>query len=235
MAVPVAERLVGSRILCRAARLWLAAVVVLWTAVAVGAEETPTYYLYLAGPEVFLQNAVQAGEARKRQLDQMNATQGWPFRLVGLHPLDNEIPDFKPNRETALRIYRANIAMMDKADAIVANMVRFRGPGMDGGTAFEMGYMRGLGKPVFAYYDAKPFYGVSESAGLYADKVAQHVGHDPDNPAVDVDGLLIEDFGMADNLMMIGALDDAGTTLQASFAEAVLRIAEHLAHERHER
>ena len=226
MAVPVAERLVGSRILCRAARLWLAAVVVLWTAVAVGSEETPTYYVYLA---------VQAGEVRKRQIDQINATQGWPFRLVGLHPLDNEIPDFKPDRDTALRIYRANIAMMDRADAIVANMVRFRGPGMDGGTAFEMGYMRGLGKPVFAYYDAKPFYGVSESAGLYADKVAQHVGHDPDNPAVDVDGLLIEDFGMADNLMMIGALDDAGTTLQASFAEAVLRIAEHLAHERHER
>ncbi len=195
----------------------------------VRAEETPAYYVYLAGPEVFLPNAVDAGEDKKRQLDQMNTTQGWPFRLVGLHPLDNEIPDFKPNRETALRIYRANIAMMDQADAVVANMVRFRGPGMDGGTAFEMGYMRGLGKPVFAYYDAKPFYGVSEPPSMYADKVAQHVGRDPDNPAVDVDGLLIEDFGMADNLMMTGALDDAGTTMQASFEEAVLRVAEHVA------
>ena len=195
----------------------------------VRAEEAPAYYVYLAGPEVFLPNAVQAGENKKRQIGQLNATQGWPFRLVGLYPLDNEIPGFKPNSETALRIYRANIAMMDRADAVVANMVRFRGPGMDGGTAFEMGYMRGLGKPVFAYYDAKPFYGVSEPAGRYADKVARHVGRDPDNPAVDVDGLLIEDFGMADNLMMIGALDDAGTTLQASFEEAVLRVAERLA------
>ena len=219
----------------RAARLWLAAVAVLWTAVVVCAEQTPTYYVYLAGPEVFLPNATQAGEDKKRQIDEMNATQGWPFRLVGLYPLDNEIPDFKPNSRTALRIYRANIAMMDRADAVVANMVRFRGPGMDGGTAFEMGYMRGLGKPVFAYYDTKPFYGASEPAGLYAAKVARHVGRDPASPALDVDGLLIEDFGMADNLMMIGALDDAGTTLQASFAEAVLRIAEHLAHERHER
>ena len=175
---------------------------------------------------------MQAGENKKRQIDQMNATQGWPFRLVGLYPLDNEIPDFKPNSDTALRIYRANIAMMDRADAVVANMVRFRSPGMDAGTAFEMGYMRGLGKPVFAYYDAKPFYGVSEPAGLYADKVARHVGRDPNNLAVDVDGLLIEGFGMADNLMMIGALDDAGTTLQASFEEAVLRVAEHVANRR---
>ena len=90
-------------------------------------------------------------------------------------------PNSSPDRDTGLRIYRANIAMMDKAHFIAANVVRFRGPGMDAGTAFEMGYMRGAGKPVFGYYDAKPFYGKSEAPGLYANKVASHYKRDPKN------------------------------------------------------
>ena len=121
----------------------------------------PAYLVHLAGPEVFLPNAQEAGEEeeKKRMIERLNASGNWPFKLVGLNALDNEIADFAPNRETGLAIGRANIAMMDLADVVVANMVRFRGPGMDGGTAFEMGYMRGFGKPVFAYYDAVPCYG----------------------------------------------------------------------------
>lgn len=207
----------------------LAAGILLCIAVFAQAEDRPAYYVYLAGPEVFLANAREAGDDKKRAIERLNASEDWPVELVGLYPLDNEIADFAPNRETGIRIYRANIAMMEKADAVVANMVRFRGPGMDGGTAFEMGYMRGLGKPVFAYYDAEPFYGEAEAAGLYPDRVRRLVGQNPDNPAVDLDGLLIEDFGMADNLMMIGALDDSDATLQASFEQALLRVAEHAA------
>ena len=206
----------------------LAAAVLLCAAFAY-ADNRPAYFVYLAGPEVFLPNAQEAGEEKKRTIERLNASQDWPLKLVGLYPLDNEIPDFAPNRETGLAIYRANIAMMDRADAVVANMVRFRGPGMDGGTAFEMGYMRGLDKPVFAYYDAEPFYGHAEPAGLYPDRVRRLVGQSAENTAMDVDGLLIEDFGMADNLMMIGALDDSGGSLQTSFEQALLRVAEHAA------
>ena len=45
---------------------------------------------------------------------------------------------------------------------------------------------------------------------------------------MDVHGQLVERFGMADNLMMIGALDDAGSTIQPTFEEAILRIAKSL-------
>lgn len=193
---------------------------------AAAAAEERVHYVYLAGPEVFLADARGAGEAKKRIIDELNASEGWPFRLEGLYPLDNDIPDFAPDRATGLRIYRANVDMMQRADAVAANMVRFRGPGMDGGTAFEMGYMRGLGKPVFAYYDAKPFYGEVEPPGLYADRVERHHGRHPTSPGVDIDGLAIETFGMADNLMMIGALDDTATTLQPTFRKAVIEIGE---------
>ena len=117
---------------------------------------------------------------------------------------------------------------MDKAHVIAANMVRFRGPSMDVGTAFEMGYMRGAGKPVYAYYDAEPFYGASESPGMYADRVATHYPLDPTNPQRDIHGQSVENFGMADNLMMMGALDDAGADIQPSFRATVLRIAADL-------
>lgn len=190
--------------------------------------DKPVYFIYLAGPEVFLPEPVRAGEGKKALIEEMNRTHRWPFALAGLYPMDNEVPDFRPDRETGLRIYRANIRMMDRAHFIAANMVRFRGPGMDAGTAFEMGYMRGLGKPVYAYYEAEPFYGQAEEAGVYADRVSRFHGLDPDHPGRDVDGLSVEDFAMADNLMMVGALGDAETRVQPSFRKAVLRIAESL-------
>ena len=195
---------------------------------APGAAETPVFYVYLAGPEVFLPAAAAAGQAKKEAIERLNQDGTWDFRLVGLYPLDNDIPGFAPNRDTGIRIYQANLAMMQKADVVAANMVRFRGPGMDGGTAFEMGYMRGLGKPVFGYYDAAPFYGTDEAPGVYADKVALHHGLSAEEPHVDINGLTVERFGMADNLMMVGALADTDTDVQPSFREALSRIAEYL-------
>ncbi len=46
----------------------------------------------------------------------------------------------------------------------------------------------------------------------------------------DVDGQFIENFGLADNLMMIGALDAAGVEMQPSFRTTILRSAECLQH-----
>ena len=207
---------------------WLTAALFLLASEVTNATATPVYYIYLAGPEVFLPNPAQAGEDKKALIQRLNKQYNWPFRLVGLWPMDTEIPDFKPDRDTGLRIYRASIALMDKAHFIAANMVRFRGPSMDVGTAFEMGYMRGAGKPVYAYYDAEPFYGESESPGVYAKRVATYYKLDPTNAQVDINGQSIENFAMADNLMMMGALDDAGADIQPSFRAVIMRIAEYL-------
>lgn len=127
-----------------------------------------------------------------------------------------------------MRIYRANIDLMNRAYAVAANMVRFRGPSMDVGTAFEMGYMLGLGKPVFAYYDAAPFYGREEAPGKYVDRVRVHCPVSEHDPRVDADGLTVDDFGMADNLMMIGALESGAGAIAESFDRAIEQIAESL-------
>ena len=188
----------------------------------------PVYYVYLAGPEVFLPEPIAAGVAKKARVAALSRAAGWPFELAGLYPLDNEIPDFRPDFDTGMRIYRANIDLMDRACAVAANMVRFRGPSMDVGTAFEMGYMRGCGKPVFAYYDAAPFYGREEAPGRYVDRVRAHCPMSPHDARVDADGQSVDDFEMADNLMMIGALESGAGAIAADFDRAVMQVAESL-------
>lgn len=188
--------------------------------------QRPTYVVYLAGPEVFLPEALQAGREKKERLVERSRASAWPFRLEGLYPLDTELADFQNDRATALSIYRGNVRLIEQADAVLANMVRFRGPSMDVGTAFEMGLARGLGKPVFGYYDAAPFYGAPEAPAEYAARVAAFYGT-PAHAARDPHGHQIESFGLVDNLMLVGALDDTGYDVATSFDEAIDDIARH--------
>jgi len=191
-------------------------------------EQVPTYYVYLAGPEVFLPDPLAPGVQKKALIASLNEKHKWPFKLVGLYPMDNEIEDFAANYSTGFKIYEANIALMDQAHFITANMVRFRGPSMDVGTAFEMGYMNGLGKPVFAYYDAKPFYGEDEKPGIYAERVKKYYPVSKESGDKDVHGQSIEDFEMPDNLMMVGAMHSGKGEIAASFEAVILQIAESI-------
>jgi nucleoside 2-deoxyribosyltransferase len=95
--------------------------------------------------------------------------------------------------------------MMDEADAIIANLTPFRGPGADPGTVYELGYMAGRGKLCLGY---------SNDPGSYADRVRRFTPVSAsDGRLVDADGLTVEDFGLNDNLMMMHALDLHGCPL----------------------
>ncbi|GAA6138830.1 hypothetical protein NBRC116583_25770 [Arenicella sp. 4NH20-0111] len=190
--------------------------------------QKPVYSIYLAGPEVFLPDPIAAGVSKKAKIAELNSRYDWPFTLVGLYPMDNEIENFKPDFKTGVIIYKANIDLMQKANFVTANMIRFRGPSMDVGTAFEMGYMNGLNKPVFAYYDAKPFYGEHEKPGIYRDRVKKYYPISPENEDTDADGQSIENFEMADNLMMIGSLLSGSGEIADSFEQAIIQIADYI-------
>lgn len=217
-----------NQLLLRTAKLAALFAVLVLSPVPSWAQEKPVYLIYLAGPEVFLPDAIETGIAKKQRIEALSESHDWPFELAGLYPLDNEIPDFAPNFETGIRIFDANIDLMDRADFIAANMVRFRGPSMDVGTAFEMGYMLGLDKPVFGYYEAEPFYGESEAPGLLTERVVQYYQVDPENPEVDIHGQTIENFEMADNLMMIGALESGAGEIAPTFDAVIMQIANYL-------
>jgi nucleoside 2-deoxyribosyltransferase len=151
--------------------------------------------IYLAGPDVFLPDAVEIG----RRKAEICARHG----LIGLYPLDNAI-DLSA-RDASLNIFGGNKAMMIEAGAIIANLTPFRGPGADAGTVYELGYMAGRGKLCLGYCnDPTP----------YADRVRKFTTvEQQDGRLVDVDGLTVEDFGLSDNLMMIHALDLHGCAL----------------------
>lgn len=142
--------------------------------------------VYLAGPDVFFPNAVEIGEEKKRICQR--------YGFVGVFPLDADFaPLFELDSPEAqgYRTFDMMVELMDSCDLAIANLTPFRGPSMDVGTAIEMGYMHGCGKPVLGYTNV---------AGDYAGRVPP-------------DGFTIETFGLADNLMVEGPIRKSGATV----------------------
>ena len=153
--------------------------------------------VYLAGPEVFLANAQQIG-AHKRAICAR-------YGLVGVYPADEE---YEP--DPALAVPEQGIAIscamehaMRSCDAMIANLTPFRGPSADVGSAYEMGFIRALGRPVFAYSnDARPF--LDRVAAFCGDTLRRR----PTGEYEDPDGMAIEPFALHENVMLAGALTD---------------------------
>jgi nucleoside 2-deoxyribosyltransferase len=152
--------------------------------------------VYLAGPDVFFPDAATIG----RQKVDLCARHGHQ----GLFPLDNEISPDAGN--ASLQIFRGNESMMDRADAIVANLTPFRGPSADAGTVYELGYMAGKSKLCLGY---------SNDPSQYVDRVlkGQTTTRPSDGRLVDENGLSVENFGQSDNLMIAHTLEVHGYPL----------------------
>ena len=163
----------------------------------------PPPRIYLAGPDVFLAEAlVLAG--RKKAL-----CAAYGFESV--FPLDKSLDlTGLPPRDKGLAIALGNERLMDGCDLVIAHMTPFRGPGMDGGTAFEMGYMRAQGKPVLGYSNVAAPY-AERVRLLHAGRLRPRAGGVMEDP----EGLEVESFALLDNLMMHGAIIASGAEMQA--------------------
>jgi nucleoside 2-deoxyribosyltransferase len=157
--------------------------------------------VYLAGPEVFLSNAREIGALKRRVCERHG--------LVGVFPADEEdaCDPALPLPEQGLAISRAMERVMRGCDAMIVNLTPFRGPSADVGSAYEMGFMRALGRAIFAYSnDARPFI----------DRVAAFCGAvrvRPTGEHEDPDGMAIEPFTLHDNLMLVGGAITSGGCL----------------------
>ncbi len=140
--------------------------------------------LYLAGPEVFLPDAEDLATA-KLAICRAHGAEG---RDPG-HAVADVLArtDLEP-RAAGRAMFAALVAQIDACDGVVANLTPFRGPSADVGTVWEVGYAVGRGLPVFAYTNV---------TAHYAERVLD-------------DGLLIEAFDLADNLMVEGAIASHG-------------------------
>jgi nucleoside 2-deoxyribosyltransferase len=145
--------------------------------------------VYLAGPDVFLPDAEQCAERKDDLPDQPAA---WA-----------DLPEWQ-------RIALRNELHMRSADALIANLTPFRGPSADVGTAYELGFMRALGRPVFGYSTtAVPFTQRSRDFAAARGGAVAGAG----GAWRDADGMLIEQFGLTDNLMLEAAIVGSGGRL----------------------
>jgi nucleoside 2-deoxyribosyltransferase len=166
--------------------------------------------VYLAGPTVFEPDPAAIFATMKS----ICARHG----LKGVSPLDNQLmlEGQVPGRALAEQIVAADIALMHRLDAGLFCLDGFRrGPEMDPGTAFEIGYMHALGKPLAGWtrnlddYPARvrAFFATTFGLGLVAD----------DGPGVrsgtlrDPDGVLVHSEGCSQNAMCeIGIVRSGG-------------------------
>jgi nucleoside 2-deoxyribosyltransferase len=154
--------------------------------------EPPLPRVYLAGPEVFLPNPVEMGEARKK----ICRNHG----LEGLFPLDNVLDLQGCSRpEMGYRISAANENLIRSSDAVIANLTPFRGVSADVGTVYELGLAAGLGKRIFAYTNVASELASRTCAHF---QIASVEGH----RLADSDDMEIENFQLHDNLMLEGGL-----------------------------
>lgn len=156
--------------------------------------------VYLAGPEVFWPDALVLG---RRKCEIATAA-----GFEGVFPLDQSLDlGGLTKLEQARRISLANEALMRTCDLLIANLTPFRGASMDAGTAFEIGFMRALGRPVLGYTNAAPDY--RERAASYRSRGIP--SGDCDGPQVE-----IEDFDLAENLMIEIAIQESGGSVVRS-------------------
>jgi len=153
--------------------------------------------IYLAGPDVFETDAVEKGEALKELCGQ--------YGFEGHFPLDNIIDVDAPPYAMAKAIREANIRLLESCDIVMANLNPFRGFEPDSGTVYEVGYAAALKKMVFGY---------ASDRRTMIERLREEERLAPDARLCQ-DGMIIEDFGLSHNLMMLDvvAAEDAQTCL----------------------
>jgi nucleoside 2-deoxyribosyltransferase len=141
--------------------------------------------LYLAGPDVFRPDAAAHG----RKLVALCAAYGFE----GVFPLNESLPEGLAPQALAAHIYRANVAHIERCDAVLANLDFFRGPEPDSGTCFEVGYAVARGKPVIGYVPEE---------GSFAQRIRQRHPLVARADGKDAHGWELEEFGLPLNLML---------------------------------
>jgi nucleoside 2-deoxyribosyltransferase len=160
--------------------------------------------VYLGGPDVFLAEADHVARIKLQTCCE--------FGFEGLFPLDNgrkadRDAQHDPHADAA-RIFHANCSLLHAADIGLFNLTPFRGPSADVGTVFELAFLFARGKPVCGY---------SASTASYRERVQRTAQAEvwQNGSAFYPMGDRVEDFGLADNLMILQAIEESGGSFTA--------------------
>ncbi len=180
--------------------------------------------VYLAGPMVF----ALAPEAIFARMKQICALHG----LTGVAPLDNQIglEGIPPGPALLERIVRADIALMQRLDG---GLFCLDGAEMDAGTAFEVGYMAALGKPMVGWTSDGREY-PAKVAACFAEPLqpaSVNMSGGMSGMLRDPDGMLVHSQGCVQNAMVQVGIELSGGAVFAdkNWEVAFEKAAQHLA------
>ena len=147
--------------------------------------------VFLAGPHRFHPEREALNAERRRLCAEAGVV------ASGLEPRGDDDPEAGELR--AREIYATVMGQLRAADAVVADLSPWRGPGADSGTAFEVGVAAALGKPVAGYINID-----AEAEGELLGRVEGWVGAGPDAHDVwrDPEGARVEDLGLPETALL---------------------------------
>ena len=195
----------------------------------------PRPLVYLAGPMVFEPDPDAIFDAMKT----ICARHG----LEGVSPLDNQtgLEGHAPGADLARAIVDADIALMHTMDAGIFCLDGFRrSPEMDPGTAFEIGYMHALGKPLAGWTRATALYPARVGTffrdvfGLGLRATAPGAAGGTSGALRDPDGVLVHSEGCFQNAMAdmgivrSGGVIAADVDWSAAFERGVVSLVDRL-------
>merc|ERR1711976_1020646 len=172
-------------------------------------KKAPLRRVYLAGPDLFHKNGVEIGIKKKAILKEYGLIPYYPgdthFDIETEYEAvqDDKIKEKKEltieqlddkTEKVAMAIARGHeIFMRNNACCAIINCTPYRGPSMDAGTIYELGFMRALGKPCFGFTNA---------ATNFNKRSRRFSGVTDETTEMDADGNRFEEFNTADNLMI---------------------------------
>ena len=167
--------------------------------------------IYIAGPDIYHPQSLEIAETKKNICER--------YGLEGVVATDFLAGvQFVGKAADAAPLFRERLKIIQGCDALIADMTPFRGPSMDPATAFEMGAMVGLGKPVAGYtLDPTPYADRMARFHAEIDESLMRVGPRLVGP----NGFTIEDFTLPEAVTIAGAAMSRGTPITQDFEAAV--------------
>jgi nucleoside 2-deoxyribosyltransferase len=176
-------------------------------------------HAYLAGPDIFMPDAVEIGRAKKAFLRNLG--------IVGHYPLD-EKPQapLEDKKECSAALARINEQMMltccerGRFGIILADMTPYQGISLDAGTAFEVGFMAAL-----SHRRDILIVGYTNDARPIEERIRQDLYQgvpfaEKDGRLVAPDGITVGAFGNPENLMIVEAVNRTGGKIFTDFEQA---------------
>ncbi len=158
----------------------------------------PIRLIYLAGPDVFLENGREVLEKKAERVRELG--------FVPLTPLDKQLED-------PAEIFRSNVDMIEMCDAVLADVTPLHGTEPDSGTVFEIGYAAALQKRIITY---------GNPPGSYKNRVESFLMRYPTEGS----HYAPEPFGLKQNLMIsigvsteVETFDEALRQLQSIYCQ----------------